>query len=92
MSRSLSSHTPHVAVSHRVLAGATLALAALAAALTVGQAYDVGAVVGLLAVLVSGWSQMVSETTGERFESVTEAIVAGLALAVCLANGSGIYT
>ena len=88
----LSSRSPHLHVSHRALAVATLALAAVATLLIFAEAYDVGAVVGLIAVLVGGWSQMVSDTTAERFESVTGVIVAGLALAVGLANGSGIFT
>ena len=92
MPRVLSSSPTHLHLSHRVLAAATLALAALAVLLTFAEAYDVGAVVALLGVLVGGWSQMVSATTGERFESVTGAVVAAVALAVCLANGSGVFT
>lgn len=82
----------HLRGDHRVLAVASLALAIVSVVLAVVEAYDVGAVVALAGVLVGGWSQMVSDTRGERFESVTGVIVAAVALAVCLASGSGVWT
>lgn len=87
-----SVRTSGTAVPHRVLAVAALALAAVAVLLTLVEAYDVGAVVGLVALLVGGWAQMVSDTRAERFEAVTGAVVAAVAVAVCLAYGSGVFT
>jgi len=82
----------HLRGDHRVLAVASLALAVVSVVLALVESYDVGVVVALLGVLVGGWSQMVSDTRGERFESVTGVIVAAVTLAVCLANGSGVWT
>lgn len=75
-----------------VFAATTVVLAVLATALAFVEAYDVGAVVALACVVVGGWSQMISETRFERFESVVAVVVGAVVLAVCLANGSGIWT
>ncbi|MGI8537294.1 MAG: hypothetical protein ACR2K2_12565 [Mycobacteriales bacterium] len=79
-------------VPSRLLAAGTLGIAALAAVLALVKAYDAAVVVGLLGLLVGGWAQMVSATTRERCEAVTGAVVAGVALGIGLANGSGIFT
>lgn len=75
-----------------VFAASTVVLAAVALVLTVAGQYDLGAVVSLAAVLLGGSSQLVSETRFERWESVCATVVAAVLLAVCLANGSGIFT
>ena len=75
-----------------LFAATTVVLAVLATALAFAGAYDVGAVVALACVLVGGWSQMISETRFERFESVIAVVLGAVVLAVCLANGSGIWT
>jgi hypothetical protein len=87
-----TSEPMHVRGDHRVLALVSLALAVVSVVLAVVEAYDVGAVVALAGVLVGGWSQMVSDTRGERFESVTGVVVAAVTLAVCLSYGSGVWT
>lgn len=65
---------------------ATMALAVVAVLLAVVEAYEVGAVVALLAVVVGGWSQLVSANRSERFETISGVLVAVVALAVCVAN------
>lgn len=65
---------------------ATMALAVVAVLLAVVEAYEIGAVVALLAVGVGGWSQLVSENRSERFETISAVLVAVVALAVCVAN------
>jgi hypothetical protein len=75
-----------------VLAATTVVLAAVALLLTVTERYDVGAVVSLGAVLLGGTSQLVSQTRFERWESVFATVLAAVLLAVCLDNGSGIFT
>ena len=75
-----------------VLAAATVVLAAGALVLTLGGHYDLGAVVSLGAVLLGGSSQLLSETRFERWESVCATVLAAVLLAVCLANGSGVFT
>ena len=67
-------------------------LTALALLLTLAGRYDLGAVVSLGAVLLGGTSQLISETRFERWESVCATVLAAVLLAVCLANGSGIFT
>lgn len=66
-----------------------MALAAVAAVLAVVGAYDLGAVVALACVLAGGWSMYVSESISERFETVVATGVGAVALAACLAYGSG---
>ena len=73
-----------------VLAATTVVLAFAALALTLVGAYDAGALVALLCVLVGGWSQMISETRMERFESVIATVAGAVLLAVCLAYGSDV--
>lgn len=65
---------------------ATMALAVVAVLLAVVEAYEIGAVVALLAVVVGGWSQLVSANRSERFETISGVLVAVVALAVCVAN------
>ena len=94
-----SSGSPRRAVRPRlprtrdeVLAATTVVLAAVAALLTLAERYDAGAVLSLGAVLLGGTSQLVSETRFERWESVCATVLAAVLLAVCLANGSGVFT
>jgi integral membrane sensor domain MASE1 len=75
-----------------VLAATTVVLAAVALLLTLAERYDLGAVVSLGAVLLGGTSQLVSQTRFERWESVCATVLAAVLLAVCLANGSGVFT
>ena len=86
---------PHVLLRRRmhldqVWAAATLSLAVVAALLAAFGAYDAGAVLGLAALFAGGWSQLVSETRLERWESVTGAVLGGVVLAICLAYGTGL--
>lgn len=75
-----------------VFAAATVVLAAVSVLLALVGAYDAGAVVALGGVLLGGSSQLISETRFERFESVCATVVAAVVLAVCLAEGSGVFT
>ena len=75
-----------------VFAASTVVVTVTAVVLAVTGYFDVGAVVALLAVVLGGWSQLISETRFERFESVIAVVVAAVALAVCLAEGSGLWT
>ena len=75
-----------------VFAATTVVLAVVALLLTLTERYDLGAVVSLAAVLLGGSSQLLSETRFERWESVCATVVAAVLLAVCLAEGSGIFT
>ena len=65
---------------------ATMALAVVAVLLAVVEAYEIGAVVAVLAIAVGGWSQLVSANRSERFETITGVLVAVVALAVCVAS------
>ena len=75
-----------------VFAATTVVLAAGALLLTLTAHYDLGAVVSLAAVLLGGSSQLLSETRFERWESVCATVLAAVLLAICLANGSGLFT
>jgi hypothetical protein len=75
-----------------VLAATTVVLAAVALLLTLLELYDAGAVVSLATVLLGGSSQLLSETRFERWESVCATVLAAVLLAVCLDNGSGVFT
>ena len=75
-----------------VFAASTVVLAAVALLLTLTEHYDLGAVASLAAVLLGGSSQLLSETRFERWESVCATVLAAVLLAVCLANGSGVFT
>ncbi len=75
-----------------VFAASTVVITVLALLLTVPGWFDAGAVVALVAVVLGGWSQLISETRFERFESVIAVVVAAVTLAVCLAEGSQIWT
>ena len=75
-----------------VFAATTVALAAIALVLTLAGRYDPGSVAALAAVLLGGASQLVSETRFERWESVCATVLAAVLLAVCLAEGSGVFT
>lgn len=81
-------HGPR-ASSDRIAAVATMVLAGIAVVLALVEAYDAGAIVALVAVLVGGWSQLISKTRGERFETVIATVLAAVVLAACLAYGSG---
>lgn len=90
---------PHVASRHRLSLTtdqlwliATASLALLTVVLALLDLNDAGIVTGVLCVVAGGWSQMVSETTAERFETVTATIVGAVALAYCAANSSGVFT
>lgn len=65
---------------------ATMALAVVAVLLAVVEAYEIGAVVALVAIGVGGWSQLVSANRSERFETISGVLVAVVALAVCVAS------
>lgn len=78
--------------SDQLWAVTTAGLALLTVVLALVGAYDAGIVSGVLCVLAGGWSQMVSETTAERFETVTATVVGAVALAACAANSSGLLT
>lgn len=69
---------------------ATVGLAVISVILAFAGAYDAGAVVGFLGVLVGGWAMLVSHTIGERFEIVIATVAAAVALAASLAYGSGL--
>jgi hypothetical protein len=87
--------TPRLRLPHtrdEVFAASTVVLATVALLLTVAERYDLGAVVSLAAVLLGGSSQLLSETRFERWESVCATVLAAVLLAVCLANGSGVFT
>ena len=86
---------PHLRLPHtrdEVFAASTVVLAVFALLLTLTEHYDLGAVASLAAVLLGGSSQLLSETRFERWESVCATVLAAVLLAVCLANGSGIFT
>ena len=68
---------------------ATAGLAVVAVVLAFAGAYDPGAIVALIGVLAGGWSMLISRTRGERFEVVTATVACAVALAACLAYGSG---
>lgn len=95
------SHRPHLPHLSRpaarpaqdvLLTVATVALAVVALVIALVGQYDAGAVVALAGVVVGGVSMLLSATTTERFEIVTATVVAAVTLAVCLANGSGVFT
>ena len=75
-----------------VFAATTVVITAVALLLTLTEHYDLGAVASLAAVLLGGSSQLLSETRFERWESVCATVLAAVLLAVCLANGSGVFT
>lgn len=81
-------HAPRTSTD-QLWAVATMLLAAVAVVLAFAGAYDAGAIIAFLAVLAGGWSQLISETRSERFETVTATVVAAVTLAACLAYGSG---
>ena len=70
--------------SDQLWALATMALAVVAVLLAVVDAYEIGAVVALVAIVIGGWSQLVSKNRSERFETLSAVLVAVVALAVCL--------
>lgn len=83
-------HTHPVLERHRTWTLITAGLAVVAAVLALAGAYDVGAVVAAVAVLVGGWAMLISETRMERFEVVSATVGGAVVLAVCLAYGSGL--
>ena len=88
-------HRPHLTerpAQDVLLTIATVALAVVAVLLALLELYDVGIVVALAGVITGGVSMLLSATTTERFEIVTATVVAAVTLAVCLANGSGVFT
>ena len=80
------------AAPDQLLTVATLAFAGSALLLALLQAWDVGAAVGLMAVLLGGWAQLVSETRTERFENIFAITLAAVVLAVCLASGGALVS
>ena len=76
----------------QLLTVATLAFAASALLLALLQAWNAGAGVGLVAVLLGGWAQLISETRTERFENIIAITIAGVVVAVCLASGGGLVS
>lgn len=72
--------------SDQLWALATMALAVVAVLLAVVGAYEIGAVVALVAVVAGGWSQLVSKNRSERFETISGVLVAVVALAVCVGS------
>ena len=83
-------HVPHVSTD-RMLAALSLGMGLVAIVMTALEEWDVAIWTGLVAVVVSGWSQMVSETTRERFESITGLTLGGLALWIGLNSGGYFY-
>lgn len=81
-------HAPR-ASSDRLAAVSTMVLAGIAVVLTLVEAYDAGAIIAFAAVMVGAWSQLISKTRGERFETVISTVLAAVVLAACLAYGSG---
>ena len=77
---------PRSLTSDQLWVLATMALAVVSVLLAVVEAYELGAVVALLAIGTGGWSQLVSANRSERFETITAVLVAVVALAVCLAS------
>lgn len=77
---------PRSMTSDQLWTLATIALAVVAVLLAVVEAYEIGAVVALLAIGTGGWSQLVSKNRSERFETISAVLVAVVALAVCVAN------
>ena len=65
---------------------ATMALAVVAVLLAVVEAYEIGAMVALLAIGTGGWSQLVSANRSERFETIGAVLVAVVALTLCVAK------
>jgi hypothetical protein len=78
-------------LTYQLLTAATLSLAVGALFLALLQLWAAGAVTGLVAVLVGGWAQLVSETRTERFENIFGITLAAVVLGVCLAGG-GVFT
>ena len=76
----------------QVLAVATVVLAAVSVLCALLGLYGVGAVLALAGVLVGGWSQMVSRTLTERWESVLALGVAAVTLVICLNAGDGLLS
>ena len=76
----------------RLLTLATVAFAGCALLLALLQLWEAGAVVGLIAVLLGGWAQLISETRTERFENIIAITLAGVVVAVCLASGGGLVS
>lgn len=68
------------------LALATIGLGVIALVM-VPLSHAAAAWLGLLVVLLGGWSQLVSKTRPERFENVIGATAGALALAIGLARG-----
>ena len=84
-------HLPQTATD-QTLAVATMSLTGAAFVLALLTAWDAGAVVAALAVVVGGWSQLISRTRAERFENVLALGIAAVILAVCLAGGGGLFS
>jgi hypothetical protein len=83
---------PHVeSVRHsldadHLLAYATLGFGVVAVVL-LGVSHAAAAWTGVMAVLLGGWSQLVSRTRPERFENVIGATAGAVAVAIGLARG-----
>jgi hypothetical protein len=83
-------HTHRLLEEHRTWTLVTGGLALVAAVLALAGAYDLGAVVAVVSVLTGGWAMMISDNRVERFEVVSATVGGAVALAVCLAYGSGL--
>ncbi len=83
-------HVPHISTD-RWLAALSLGLGLVAIAMAAFEAWDVALWAGLATVLIAGWSQMVSTTTRERFESIVGMTAGGLALWIGLNSGGYFY-
>lgn len=82
-------HSAQTRSADQLWALATAGLAVVAVVLAFAGAYDPGAIVALIGVLSGGWAMLISRTRGERFEVVTGTVACAVALAACLAYGSG---
>lgn len=86
MATAVRPSSPHTAVD-QLLTLATLSLTVSALLLALLQFWAGGAVVALLAVLVGGAAQLVSETRTERFVIIFGVTLSAVILMVCLASG-----
>ena len=86
MAHTETAHHSFVLDADHVLAMATVALGAVALVL-LGFSYVAAAWVGLAALAVGAWSQLISATRPERFENIAGITAGALAVAIGLARG-----
>lgn len=82
-------HSPALDADH-ALAVVTLVLGGLGLVL-LGVSHAAAAWTGLVAVLMGGWSQLLSRTRPERFENIIGLTMGALALAIGLAKGGSLF-